>query len=132
MGIFNRISVLTAASVCAFGSVSAQTPVIKGFTPNAGTDSFIAGSYIPYAGTSGRKQAMSMLFGMCASAINWNDRVFIVGDTLVRPGMNWVRDHALASKSSRYVKTDMTSFLNLLLENQTSDGFFYEILAPET
>lgn len=132
MGIFNRISVLTAASVCALGSVSAQTPVIKGFAPNAGTDSFIAGSYIPYAGSAGRKQAMSMLFAMCASAINWNDRVFIVGDTLVRPGIHWVRDHALASKSSRYVKTDMTSFLNLLLENQTSDGFFYEILAPET
>lgn len=132
MGIFNRISVLTVASACAFGSVSAQTPVIKGFAPNAGTDSFIAGSYIPYAGTSGKMQAMSMLFSMCASAVNWNDRVFIVGDTLVRPGMNWVRDHALASKSSRYVRTDMTSFLNLLLENQTSDGFFYEILAPET
>ena len=132
MGIFNRISVLTAASVCALGSVSAQTPVIKGFAPNAGTDSFIAGSYIPYSGSAGRKQAMSMLFAMCASAINWNDRVFIVGDTLVRPGVHWVRDHALASKSSRYVKTDMTSFLNLLLENQTSDGFFYEILAPET
>ena len=133
MEIFNRISILTAASVCALGSVSAQTPVIKGFAPTpAGTDSFIAGSYIPYAGTTGRQQAMSMLFSMCASAVNWNDRVFIVGDTLVRPGMHWVRDHALASKSSRYVRTDMTSFLNLLLENQTSDGFFYEILAPET
>lgn len=133
MEIFNRISILTAASVCALGSVSAQTSVIKGFAPTpAGTDSFIAGSYIPYAGTTGRQQAMSMLFSMCASAVNWNDRVFIVGDTLVRPGMHWVRDHALASKSSRYVRTDMTSFLNLLLENQTSDGFFYEILAPET
>lgn len=133
MEIFNKISILTAVSVCALGSVSAQTPVIKGFVPTpAGTDSFIAGSYIPYAGTKGREQAISMLFSMCASAVNWNDRVFIVGDTLVRPGMNWVRDHALASKSSRYVRTDMTSFLNLLLENQTSDGFFYEILAPET
>ncbi len=95
-------------------------------------ESFVACSYIPYAGSAGRKDAISQLFSMSSASITWNDRTFIVGDKLIRTNVHWIRDHALTVKSMRYVKSDMTSLIDLILQEQTPEGFFYEIIAPET
>lgn len=94
--------------------------------------SFITVGNIPCATTSYHKEPLSLLFGMCEGAMNWNNRVFMYGDRLVRVNLNWIRDYVLTLKGFRYTVRDITSFPDLLLEKQHEKGFFYEIIAPVT
>jgi len=94
--------------------------------------SFIATGNVRIATTACHDYPLSLLFSMCHAAIESNNRVFIYGDRLIRVNLNWVRDHVLSMKGFRYFEPDMTSFLDLMLENQTPQGFFFEIIAPLT
>lgn len=120
----------TILSLSAITSTNAQS--LESVPAKKGWESFVTGDYIPYAGTVGFRSAMTLMFSMCSASIDWNDRTFIVGDDLIKTTPHWVRDHALALKSTRYVKKDLTSFIDLILAEQTPEGFFYEILAPDT
>ncbi len=92
--------------------------------------SFIATGNIPAAYTAYHDEPLSLLFGMCHGAMEFNNRVFIYGDRLVRVNLNWIRDYILTMKGFRYTEADLTSFPDLLLEKQHEKGFFYEIIAP--
>lgn len=94
--------------------------------------SFIATGNLRNATTACHDYPLTLLFSMCRAAIESNNRVFMYGDRLVRVNLNWVRDHVLTMKGFRWFEPDMTSFLDLMLENQTEAGFFYEIIAPLT
>ncbi|HEX2948307.1 MAG TPA: trehalase family glycosidase [Armatimonadota bacterium] len=94
--------------------------------------SFIATGHILDACTACHDYPLSLLFSMCRAAIESNNRVFMYGDRLIRVNLNWVRDHVLTMKGFRYFESDITSFLDLMLETQTPTGFFYEIIAPLT
>ncbi len=94
--------------------------------------SFITVGNIPCATTGYHNEPLSLLFGMCCGAMEWNNRVFLYGDRLVRVNLNWIRDYILTLKGFRYTERDITSFPDLLLEKQHEKGFFYEIIAPVT
>lgn len=94
--------------------------------------SYIATGRIPNAGTAWRKDPLSMLFGLCEGAMNYNKRVFIYGDKLIRVNLHWIRDYILTMKGFRYTEKDLRSFPDLLLDCQHPKGFFYEIIAPLT
>ena len=94
--------------------------------------SFIATGNIANATTSYRKEPLSSLFSICNGAMQFNNRVFLYGDQLIRVNLNWIRDYMLTVKGFRYTESDLTSFPDLLLEKQHSSGFFYEIVAPLT
>ena len=95
--------------------------------------SFIATANIPQASTSHWQEPLSLLFGMCAGAMEFNNRVFLYNpETLVRVDLNWIRDYILTMKGFRYTERDIRSFPDLLLERQHEKGFFYEIVAPLT
>jgi len=83
--------------------------------------------------TSGyHNDPLPLLFSLCRSGIVFNNRVFMYDDRLIRANLNWIRDHVQTMKGSRYLEQDLTSFLDLMLENQTPSGFFFEIAAPLT
>ena len=42
---------------------------------------------------------------------------------------SWVRDHIHEMKGYRHWETDLKSFIDFLIEHQTPEGFFYEIVA---
>lgn len=92
--------------------------------------SFITVGNIPNATTSYHGEPLSLLFGMCNGAMQFNNRVFLYGDRLIRVNLNWIRDYVLTMKGFRYTERDLTSFPDLLLEKQHEKGFFYEIIAP--
>lgn len=92
--------------------------------------SFIAVGNIPEATTAYHDEPLSLLFGMCNGAMQFNNRVFLYGDRLIRVNLNWIRDYILTMKGFRYTERDLTSFPDLLLEKQHEKGFFYEIIAP--
>lgn len=92
--------------------------------------SFITVGNIPNATTSYHGEPLSLLFGMCNGAMQFNNRVFLYGDRLIRVNLNWIRDYILTMKGFRYIERDLTSFPDLLLEKQHEKGFFYEIIAP--
>lgn len=92
--------------------------------------SFIATGNIPYATTGYHEEPLSLLFGMCNGAMQFNNRVFLYGDRLIRVNLNWIRDYILTMKGFRYTEPDLVSFPDLLLEKQHPKGFFYEIIAP--
>lgn len=94
--------------------------------------SFIATGNIPQAVTAYHDEPLSLLFGMCHGAMEFNNRVFLYGDRLVRVNLNWIRDYVLTLKGFRYTEPDLVSFPDLLLEKQHEKGFFYEIIAPVT
>lgn len=94
--------------------------------------SFISTGNVRNATTACHDYPLSLLFSMCRAAIESNNRVFMYGDRPIRVNLNWVRDHVLTMKGFRYFEPDMTSFLDLMLENQTPQGFFFEIIAPLT
>ncbi len=94
--------------------------------------SFIATGNIPNAATRYWEEPLSLLFGMCAGAMEFNNRVFLYQDQLVRVNLNWIRDYVLTLKGFRYTEQDLRSFPDLLLERQHEKGFFYEIVAPLT
>ena len=62
--------------------------------------------------------------------MQFNNRVFLYGDRLIRVNLNWIRDYILTMKGFRYTEPDLVSFPDLLLEKQHPKGFFYEIIAP--
>ena len=80
--------------------------------------SFVAVGKIPYAMTSYHKDPLSLLFGMCTGAMEWNNRVFLYGERMVRVNLNWIRDYVLTLKGFRYTERDLTSFPDLVLEKQ--------------
>lgn len=94
--------------------------------------SFIATGNMRAATTRYHEEPLSLMFSMCRAAIESNNRVFIYGDKLIRVNLNWVRDFVLTMKGFRYFEKDLTSFLDLMLEEQTASGFFFEIIAPLT
>lgn len=94
--------------------------------------SFIATGNLPNATTAYKEHPLSSLFSICDGAMQYNDRVFMYGDRLVRVNLNWIRDYMLTVKGFRYTERDLTSFPDLLLEHQHESGFFYEIVAPVT
>lgn len=94
--------------------------------------SFIATGNIPQAYTAYHDEPLSLLFGMCHGAMEFNNRVFLYGDRLIRVNLNWIRDYVLTLKGFRYTAPDIVSFPDLLLEKQHEKGFFYEIIAPIT
>lgn len=95
--------------------------------------SFIATANIPDAATAFHGEPLSLLFGMCAGAMEFNNRVFLYRhDEPVRVNLNWIRDYILTLKGFRYTERDIRSFPDLLLERQHEKGFFYEIVAPLT
>ena len=65
------------------------------------------------------------------SIVEKDSRTISVGDNLIRPNQFWLRDHIHEMKGYIYWEPDVQSFLNLILENQTQKGFFYEILAQD-
>ncbi len=92
--------------------------------------SFIATGNIKNATTGFCKEPLSLLFGMCHGAMEFNNRVFLYKDRLIRVNLNWIRDYILTLKGFRYTASDLTSFPDLILEHQHPKGFFYEIIAP--
>ena len=92
--------------------------------------SFIAIGNVPQAHTAYHHEPLSLLFGMCASAIQSYNRVFLYGDRMIRVCPHWIRDYVLTLKGFRYTDKDITSFPDLLLEKQHEKGFFYELIAP--
>ena len=94
--------------------------------------SFIATGNITWATTAYRKEPLSSLFSICNGAMQYNNRVFLYGNRLIRVNLNWIRDYMLSVKGFRYTEGDLTSFPDLLLEKQHPSGFFYEIVAPLT
>ena len=94
--------------------------------------SFIATGNIANATTGYRKEPLSSLFSICNGAMQFNNRVFLYGDQLIRVNLNWIRDYMLTVKGFCYTESDLTSFPDLLLEKQHPSGFFYEIVAPLT
>ncbi len=93
-------------------------------------DSFISVGGITRGDSSYRKNQLYMLFGMAKSSINFFEFNVMYGDESINVNPHWVRDHILILKSARYLRGDVASFINLLLEEQHPDGFFYEIIAP--
>ena len=69
------------------------------------------------------------LFEKMRSIVDADTRVVRCGDRLIRASPLWVRDHIHEMKGAIYWESELRSFLDLLLEHQTGDGFFYEILA---
>lgn len=104
----------------------------SGSLPSQIAGSFIATGDVKNTMTTCHDHPLTLLFSMCRAAIESNNRVLMVGDRLVRVNMNWIRDHILAMKSFRYFEPDLTSFQDLILESQTRDGFFFELIAPLT
>lgn len=92
--------------------------------------SYISMGNIPNACTGYKTEPLSSLFSICNGAMQFNSRVFMYGDRLVRVGINWIRDYMLTVKGFRYTEKELTSFPDLLLEKQHESGFFYEIVAP--
>ena len=92
--------------------------------------SFVATGNISNATTGYHRDPLSLLFGMCKGAVESNNRVFIHKDRLIRVNLNWVRDYVLSMKGFRYFEPDLVSFIDLILEEQTEKGFFFEIIAP--
>lgn len=90
--------------------------------------SFIAGSYIPDASTAYMGAPLYYYFNICRSGIDWNERNFIVGDKVIHANVHWLRDYILILKSRRYTDAEIKSFFDLVLDEQTPDGFFYEII----
>ena len=130
MKAFIKTAKLTAIIAAAAASAFAAQP--KSGSGSEGRDSFIATSYMPAATTGYHLAPLSSMFSMCNSAIQWNNRTFMVGDRNVRVNLNWIRDYVLTLKSMRYVEPEIKSFPDILLENQTPEGFFFEIIAPVT
>lgn len=59
----------------------------------------------------------------------WDDRrlVFVDGRMLMC-SKNWIRDHVHEMKGYMHWEYDLQSFINFILENQTEEGFFYELI----
>ena len=86
--------------------------------------SFIATANIPDAATAFHGEPLSLLFGMCAGAMEFNNRVFLYRhDEPVRVNLNWIRDYILTLKGFRYTERDIRSFPDLLLERQHEKAF---------
>jgi hypothetical protein len=94
--------------------------------------SYIASGNLTNSTTGDHNFLFSKLFSMCRSAIESNNSVIMYGNRKIRANPTWVRDHVLTMKGARFFEPDMTSFLDLFLENQTPQGFFFEIIAPLT
>lgn len=70
--------------------------------------SFIATANIPDAATAFHGEPLSLLFGMCAGAMEFNNRVFLYRhDEPVRVNLNWIRDYILTLKGFRYTERDI-------------------------
>jgi len=82
--------------------------------------------------SSYKKQPLSCLFGFCNGAMQSWSRTFMYMDRLIRTNPHWIRDYMLTLKGFKYTENDVTSFPDLILENQNEKGFFYEIMAPVT
>ncbi|MCL2815451.1 MAG: hypothetical protein FWD23_12695 [Oscillospiraceae bacterium] len=60
------------------------------------------------------------------------DRSFVqYKNRLICTNPSWVRDHIHEMKAYKHWESDLTSFIDTLLELQTEDGFFYEILTSK-
>ena len=92
--------------------------------------SFVTTGNIHCAGSAYSEKPLSLLFGMCHGAMEFNNRFFLYGDRLIRVNLNWIRDYILTMKGFRYTSPELSSFMDLLLEKQHKKGFFYEIIAP--
>ena len=42
--------------------------------------------------------------------------------------INWIRDHVHVMKGFMHWEHDLSSFLDFILENQSEEGFFYELI----
>lgn len=94
--------------------------------------SFIATGNLSSAVSSMKTEPLSSLFSICEGVMLYNDRVLMYGDQLIRVNPTWIRDFMLTLKGFRYTKQELTSFPDLLFDNQHESGFFYEIIAPTT
>lgn len=92
--------------------------------------SFMSFGNIPNACSVYKKAPLSSLFSICNNAMQYNNRVFMYRDQLIRMNPHWIRDYMLTVKGFRFTEKDLTSFPDLLLETQHESGFFYEIVAP--
>ena len=93
--------------------------------------SFIAVGNLNNSGSSNIREPLPELFGICDGAMQTWDRIFMYKDRLIRVNPHWIRDFMLTLKGFKYTEEDLTSFPDLILENQHESGFFYEIVAPK-
>lgn len=62
-----------------------------------------------------------------------NDRfTFIYNGAPVMAHPKWVRDHVYEMKGYKHWETDLKKFLEIIIENQNEEGFFYEMMQLDT
>ena len=59
-------------------------------------------------------------------------RVFFVDGVARMASINWLRDHVHEMKGYKHWEYDIKSYLDFMIENQSDEGYFYEITVIET
>ena len=57
-----------------------------------------------------------------------NRRLILIDNRVLVVNHNWIRDYTFVLFASRHWEYEYRSFLNFILENQTEQGFFYELI----
>lgn len=57
-----------------------------------------------------------------------NRRLVFIDGRILMCDINWIRDHVHIMKGFLHWEHDLRSFLDFILENQSEEGFFYELI----
>ena len=72
--------------------------------------------------------ADARFFGALRQTVQSDSGVFQEGGRRLRTNPSWVRDHIHEMKGYRWWESDLTSFIDRLIELQPARGFFHEII----
>lgn len=71
---------------------------------------------------------LTSYIGTLRKIVRDDRRVFFVDGKQVMMSLNWIRDHVHEMKGFKYWEYDIKSFLDFVIERQSDEGYYYELV----